>query len=178
MANVPTSFSLGSGQPVAAEDDNETMQLVTFTIDDEEYGVNIMAVREIRAWSETTQIPNTPDYVRGVINLRGTIIPIFDLRARFGHGLTQPGDRHVVIIVAVDGKVVGLLVDAVSDILTTPLNRIAAVPQLERTVDNEYLAGLITVEKRMVTLIALDRLFGTAALNEAAGVAQNMGAAS
>src|SRR3546814_8378721 len=78
-----------------------TLQLVSFTVGKEEYGVDIMAVREIRAWSETTPLPNTPDVVRGVINMRGAIVPIFDLRARFGMQRTEPTKYNVVIIVSV-----------------------------------------------------------------------------
>src|SRR3546814_4961963 len=90
-----------------------TVQLVSFTVGKEEYGVDIMAVREIRAWSETTPLPNTPDVVRGVINMRGAIVPIFDLRARFGMQRTEPTKYNVVIIVSVASRIVGILVDAV-----------------------------------------------------------------
>ena len=89
-------------------------QFVTFTIGEEEYGVDIMMVREIKGWSPTTTLPNSPPYVRGVINLRGIIVPIFDLRMRFGMGLNEPGATHVVIIVKIGARTVGLLADGVS----------------------------------------------------------------
>src|ERR1700759_1598584 len=88
-------------------------QFITFTLGDAEYGIDIMKVREIKGWTETTRIPNAPAHVRGVINLRGVIIPIFDLNARFGNGLTDPTAMHVVIIVQTGQRTVGLLVDTV-----------------------------------------------------------------
>ncbi len=93
-------------------------QFITFTLDAQEYGVDIMRVREIKGWTETTALPQAPSYVRGVINLRGIIVPILDLRARFGMGTTIPTRMHVVIIVITDTRTTGLLVDAVSDIIT------------------------------------------------------------
>jgi purine-binding chemotaxis protein CheW len=146
-----------------------TVQLITFTIGEEEYGVDIMAVREIRAWTETTVLPNTPKYVRGVINLRGTIVPIFDLRARFGMGETEPTKTHVVVVVGINGRTIGILVDTVSDILTVAEQDVRAVPDMELTVDGAFLNGLITVQDRMVALIQLDRLFEAPALAAAAG---------
>src|SRR6187200_1479888 len=101
-------------RPAAGEN---TQQFITFTLGPEEYGIDIMVVREIKGWTETTPIPNAPDYVRGVINLRGVIVPIFDLRARFGMGLTTPTRMHVVIIVDTRSRTIGLLADAVSDII-------------------------------------------------------------
>jgi len=137
----------------------ETIQLITVTIGDEEYGVDIMEVREIKAWTETTTLPNTPKFVRGVINLRGAVLPIYDLRARFGLGLTEPTKLHVVVIVAVEDKSIGILVDAVSDILIIPKDEIRAVPEMERSIDEAYLSGLVTVEGRMVALLAVEKLF-------------------
>src|SRR4051794_40786190 len=91
--------------PISAEE-----QYVTFTVGSEEYGVNILSVREIRGWTAETKLPNMPDYVRGVVNLRGIIIPIFDLRARFGGGQTQVSRRHVVVVLQVGERTRGVLV--------------------------------------------------------------------
>jgi purine-binding chemotaxis protein CheW len=104
------------GDSSAAASQN-TLQLIAFSIDEQIYGVEITTVREIRAWNGATPLPNTREYVRGVINLRGTIVPIFDLRARFGDGQTQPTKNHVVVVMSVGDKWIGILVDAVSDIL-------------------------------------------------------------
>ncbi len=135
-------------------------QFITFTIDRNEYGVDIMAVREIKGWTHATRLPNAPIHVRGVINLRGTMVPVFDLRARFGLGETDAGKTHVVIIVSVAARIVGMLVDTVSDILTVAEGDIRPVPEIDRDFDGDYLAGLVSVEDRMVALLTLETLFG------------------
>src|ERR1043165_3519700 len=90
-----------------------TIQFISFAIGDDQYGVDIMAVREIKGWSEITPLPKQPDYVRGVLNLRGIIVPIIDLRCRFGQGLTEATPLHIVIIVQIGAKPIGLLADRV-----------------------------------------------------------------
>jgi purine-binding chemotaxis protein CheW len=109
----------------------ETQQFLTFTIDEAEYGVDIMSVREVKGWSDTTRLPNRPEHIRGVLNLRGVIIPIFDLRARFSQGLTQATEKHVVVILAIGSRIAGVLVDAVSDILTVGVDEIKPAPSGE-----------------------------------------------
>lgn len=131
-----------------------TLQLIAFSIDEQIYGVEITTVREIRAWNGATPLPNTREYVRGVINLRGTIVPIFDLRARFGDGQTQPTKNHVVVVMSVGDKWIGILVDAVSDILTVSKDDIHNVPE-GNSIDTELLNGIVTHESRMVGLIDL-----------------------
>lgn len=146
----------------AADQDVETgklVQFVSFKVDESEYGIDIMAVREIQGWVNVTNLPNTPEYVRGVLNLRGVIVPIFDLRCRFGNGLTEATALHVVIIVAVGERIMGLLVDAVSDILTINTEEILPVPDVEAHRDQKFLDGLITVQERMVALLEIERLF-------------------
>jgi Chemotaxis signal transduction protein len=135
-----------------------TRQFISFTIGDEEYGVDIIAIREIKGWSAVTALPDTPDYMRGVIDLRGAIIPILDLRARFGGGHTQVNSRHVIIVVAVGGLDVGILVDAVADIITVNAGDIQPIPELEHAHRAEVLSGIVTVEGRMVALLDLSRL--------------------
>jgi purine-binding chemotaxis protein CheW len=130
------------------------LQLIAFSIGAETYGVEITTVREIRAWNGATPLPNTRDYVRGVINLRGTIVPIFDLRARFGDGRTAATKTHVVVVMSVGEKWVGILVDAVSDILTVSKDDIHPVPE-GNALDSELLTGIVTHESRMVGLIDL-----------------------
>lgn len=140
-------------------------QFISFRIAGEEYAIDIMAVREIKGWSETTALPNQPQHVLGVMNLRGTIVPVFDLRCRFGMGLTEASRSHVVIIVAVIDRIVGLLVDAVSDILTIDASEIRPVPEMDRSVSAEFLSGIVSVNDTMVVILALEALFsqGTAA---------------
>jgi purine-binding chemotaxis protein CheW len=141
---------------VAAEN---SQQFITFTLGAEEYGIDIMVVREIKGWSETTMIPNAPAHVRGVINLRGVIVPIFDLRARFGMGLTATTAMHVVIIVSAGTRTIGLLVDTVSDIIAVDPKSIRAVPEMGIAAEVQFLDGLVAIEDRMVTLVSLKGLF-------------------
>ncbi|NVJ97626.1 MAG: purine-binding chemotaxis protein CheW [Alphaproteobacteria bacterium] len=135
------------------------VQFVSFQVGKSEYGIDIMAVREIQGWTSVTALPNTPDYVRGVLNLRGAIVPIFDLRCRFSGKPTEATPLHVVIIVAVENRIMGLLVDAVSDILTINCEQILDVPEVETQVDQRFLSGLITVDDRMVALLEINKLF-------------------
>jgi len=116
-------------------------------------------VREIKGWTMITPLPNQPDYVLGVLNLRGAIVPIFDVRCRFGKGLTRATPMHVVIIVTVESRTIGLLVDAVSDILTIDTVEIRPVPDLERATGNEFMSGIIPTGSGMVVLLDLDNLF-------------------
>lgn len=138
----------------AEVDAQNALQLIAFSIGEQTYGVEITTVREIRAWTGATPLPNTRDYVRGVINLRGTIVPIFDLRARFGEGQTAPTKTHVVVVMSVGDKWVGILVDAVSDILTVSKDDIHSVPE-GNSLDTELLNGIVTHDNRMVGLIDL-----------------------
>ena len=136
-----------------------SQQFLTFTVNGEEYGVDIMTVREIKGWTETTRLPNSPDYMRGVMNLRGLIIPIFDLRARFSGELTNANSSHVVIILAVGDRNVGVLVDAVSDILTVNADELKPAPELEQGKDVNFIAGLISIEQRLVVVLTVENLF-------------------
>jgi purine-binding chemotaxis protein CheW len=135
-------------------------QFLTFTVGEGEYGVDIMSVREIKGWSEVTRLPNRPDHMRGVMNLRGLIIPIFDLRCRFGQGLTEAGDKHAIVILAVGDRTIGVLVDAVSDILEVTTGEIKPAPQQEEAAaEGRYVSGLIAREGRMVVLLRMEDLF-------------------
>jgi purine-binding chemotaxis protein CheW len=141
-------------------DDNEIMQLLAFNVNQEEFAIDIMVVREIKSWSCITRLPNSPEYLLGVLNLRGVIIPIFDLKCRFGKGLTDIQAKTVVVITAVGTKTVGMIVDNVSDILNTSKNLIAPAPHVGSDESNIYISGLISMEKRIVVVLDLNRLFG------------------
>lgn len=136
-----------------------TQQFVTFAIGKEEYAVDIMQVREIQAWTEVTVLPNQPIYMRGVLNLRGIIVPIFDLRSRFGQGKTDATNIHVVVIIAVGDRIIGILVDRVSDILTVDSSEIRTVPDMDDNDEGEHIIGLVTAEDRMVALLDTGSLF-------------------
>lgn len=133
-------------------------QIISFAIDDDQYGVDIMAVREIKGWSEITHLPRQPDSVRGVLNLRGAIVPIIDLRCRFGQGLTEASPIHVVIIVQVGTRQVGLLADRVLDIVSFDMSQVQPVPKIAQASRIDFLSGLVTVENAMIALIDLYNL--------------------
>lgn len=141
-------------------------QFLTFTVESEEYGVDIMTVREIKGWTETTRLPNSPEFMRGVMNLRGLIIPIFDLRARFKRGVTEATAKHVVIILAVGNRNIGILVDTVSDILNTSSDQIKPAPAADTQVAAEFISGLISLDNRMVVLLNVEHLFDTQQLEK------------
>jgi purine-binding chemotaxis protein CheW len=132
-------------------------QYISFTVEGQEYAIDIMSVREIKGWSLCTTLPNTPEYIRGVINLRGIVIPILDLRARFGRGFTQVTKSHVVMIVTVGERTLGILVDSVSDILTVKTDDIRAVPEVNAE-QRVIFSGLVNVEDRLVGLLLLEPL--------------------
>lgn len=133
-------------------------QVISFAIGDDQYGVDIMAVREIKGWSEITYLPRQPDYVRGVLNLRGVIVPIVDLRCRFGQGLTEATALHIVIIVQIATKPIGLLADRVLDIVSFEASQVQPVPRIANGSRINFLAGLITIEGSMIALIDLPNL--------------------
>jgi purine-binding chemotaxis protein CheW len=142
----------------AAADPGRTRQFVTFTLGEQPYCVDIMSVREVRTSNAITPLPGAPDFVRGVINLRGTIVPILDLRARFGQGRTEPSQSHAVVIVTIDGRLNGLLVDGVSDILSVGASKIAPIPESDGERRNPFFEGLVTQGDTMLIVIGLDRV--------------------
>jgi purine-binding chemotaxis protein CheW len=144
------------GQAATAISDGT--QFISFTIGDESYGVDIMAVREIKVWSEITRLPEQPDFVRGVLNLRGAIVPIVDLRCRFGQGLTEATALNVVIIVQIESQLVGLLADHVSDIVTVDPTKIKPVPKIGQNARSAILSGIVSIESDLIALIELSRL--------------------
>src|SRR5882724_12558947 len=142
-------------------------QVISFAIGDDQYGVDIMAVREIKGWSEITHLPKQPEYVRGVLNLRGVIVPIIDLRCRFGQGLTEATPLHVIIIVQIEHQLVGLLADRVSDIISIDTAKIKSVPKVAQSARLDFLSGIVTVENSMIALIELSNLISQPVANEA-----------
>ncbi|KQN71823.1 chemotaxis protein CheW [Sphingomonas sp. Leaf62] len=133
-------------------------QLITFQLGDQILGVDIMAIREIRAWSPATPLPNVPPYVRGVVNLRGVVLPVFDLRHRLNWGMTDPSARHVIIVVRIDEQLQGIIVDAVNDIVSIHPDAMQPIPDMGDTEASRFLEGLATIDNRMILVLALDRL--------------------
>ncbi|HWU77720.1 MAG TPA: chemotaxis protein CheW [Rhodanobacter sp.] len=140
------------------QDAAQTLQQLTFSLADEEYGVDILAVREIRGWTQVTRIPQTPVHLLGVLNLRGAIVPIMDLRLRFGLEREAYGDNTVVIVVALGERLFGIVVDAVSDVIDINASAIKPVPDMGAVVDTRYLKGIATHSERMVMLLDVERL--------------------
>jgi purine-binding chemotaxis protein CheW len=137
------------------------VEFISFSIGEEQYGVDIMAVREIKGWTEITHLPKQPEYVRGVLNLRGVMVPIIDLRCRFGQGKTEATPLHIVIVVQVEHRLVGLLADRVLDILAFDSGQVQPVPQIARSTRIDFLSGLVTVDGTMIALVDLPNLLAT-----------------
>ena len=142
----------------ASTHDAPASQYLTLNLAQEEYGVDILAVREIRGWTPVTRIPQAPSYVLGVLNLRGAIVPVIDMRLRFGLPREDYGPTTVTVIVTVAGRNFGVVVDGVSDVLDVTAANLRPVPDMGTTVDTEYLKGLTAVDERMVLLLDVDKL--------------------
>ena len=141
-------------------------QYLTFCLGDEEYGVEILKVQEIRGYSAITPIPNTPRYLKGVMNLRGTIVPVVDLRAKFSMAEAEYNQFTVIIVVMVGTKVMGLVVDAVSDVLNIPKTDIQPTPDFGGQVDAEFIEGLAKAGEKLVVLLDIDKVLGDEELHE------------
>ncbi len=133
-------------------------ELMAFRIGAQEFCVDIMAVREIRGFTPATPLPQSPGFVRGVINLRGAVLPIVDLSARLGFGPAEPTARHVIMVVQVGDQVVGLLVDAVSDILTVSSEAVQPTPDVASDMAKMFVRGVLAIDGRMISHIALDNV--------------------
>ena len=133
-------------------------ELISFRIGAQEFCVDIMAVREIRGWTQATPLPQAPSYVRGVINLRGAVLPIVDLSARLGLGATEPSVRNVIIVVRIGQRLVGLLVDAVSEVLTVTSGVIQPTPDVSCDAVKMFIKGILALDGRMISWILLDRI--------------------
>lgn len=136
----------------------ERRQFITFRSGEQEFGADIMAIREIRGFTQTTRLPHAPDYVLGVINLRGVVLPVIDLNARLGRGATEANPKHVIVVVKAGERNIGLLVDAVSDIMTVTAADVQPTPELARDGQAEFVEGIAVLDKRMVTILSMDRL--------------------
>jgi purine-binding chemotaxis protein CheW len=133
-------------------------EFITFEIGDRRLGIDVMAIREIRAWSPATPLPNTPAYVRGVVNLRGVVLPVLDLSQRLGWGATEPSGRHVIIVVRVAEQLQGIIVDAVSDIVMLNQTDIQPVPDVGQSAAAAFLEGIATIDGKLIMILGLDRI--------------------
>jgi purine-binding chemotaxis protein CheW len=135
--------------------DGEVVELLSFRVGEQEYSVDIMSVREIRGWTRATSLPHSPTYVRGVINLRGTVLPVIDLAQRLGLPSGELTDRNVIIVVNIEGRTVGLLVGAVSDILSIPQEELSPPPELAADKSQTFINALTIVDGRMIRVLDL-----------------------
>ena len=167
-----THAALADGiQPAGAVEDltgfaSDGNQFLTFRLQDEEYGIDILQVQEIKHYSHITPIPNTPMHIKGAMNLRGTVVPILDLRLKFSMPATDYDQYTVIIVVTVGARVVGLVVDAVNDVLNVSADDCEPPPDLGADVDASWITGLAKNEDRLITLLNIERLVGADAVRE------------
>lgn len=133
-------------------------EYLSFGLGDAEYSVEIMSVREIRGWTRTTSLPHSPSYVRGVINLRGAVLPVIDLAVRLGLPASEPEERNVIIVVDVDARTMGLRVDAVSDILTLSEDQLQPPPDVATNAGARFVKALTILDDRMVRVLDLTQV--------------------
>lgn len=149
--------------------EGEGDQYLTFLLAGEEYGVDILRVQEIKGWDNVTPIPNTPDYIKGVINLRGTIVPIVDLRERFTLDTIPYGPTTVVIVLKVNSdagsRIMGIVVDAVSEVYNIKAEDLKAAPDFGQAISTDFVLGLATVDEKMVIVLDIDHLLNSSVLN-------------
>jgi purine-binding chemotaxis protein CheW len=150
-----------------------TLDVISFGIGVNQYGVAIMSVREIKGWSGATQLPHQPDYVRGVVDLRGVMVPIIDLRRRLGQGTTEATPTHIVIIVAIGERLVGLLADRVLDIVTFEKSSIQPVPRVAQGSGADCLSGLVSTNDAMIAIVDLSQLLSKEHATAMASAASN-----
>ena len=138
----------------------DIMQLVTFKLSNEEYAVDILKVQEINRMKEITRVPNTPAYVEGVINLRGKVIPVVNLRSKFSLTERENDIQSRIMIMDIQGITMGLVVDAVSEVLRIPSNIVEPTPPMASNISTEYIKGIAKLEDRLIILLDMDMLVG------------------
>jgi len=146
----------------AAAANDQGREFLAFKLGSEEYGIDILKVQEIRGYEAVTRIANAPEFIKGVINLRGIIIPVVDMRIKFKLGEPVYDQFTVVIILNINGRVVGMVVDSVSDVTTLTPDQIRPAPDMGNAFSNEYLIGLGTIDERMLILVDINKLMSSA----------------
>ncbi|HVL76493.1 MAG TPA: chemotaxis protein CheW [Noviherbaspirillum sp.] len=137
-------------------------EFLAFKLGKEEYGIDILKVQEIRGYETVTRIANAPEFIKGVVNLRGIIVPIVDMRIKFNLGTPTYDQFTVVIILNIAGRVVGMVVDSVSDVITLAPEQVKPAPEMGTALNTDYLIGLGTLDQRMLILVDIDRLMSSA----------------
>lgn len=134
------------------------LEFLAFTLGQEEYGIDIQKVQELRGYEAPTRIANAPDFIKGVVNLRGVIVPIVDMRIKFKLGTPAYDQFTVVIILNIAGRTIGMVVDSVSDVITLTPDQVKPAPQIGSALDIDYMTGLGTLDERMLILVDIDKL--------------------
>ena len=155
-----------------ASDGTGTLQLVSFRLAEEEYGIEITKIREIILITEITQVPETPHYVKGLVNLRSTVIPVIDLRIRFGLPEGELTGESRIMVLHVGSQTIGIVVDAVSEVLRVTQEQIAPPPPTVAGLGREYLTGLVKLEDRLLILLDVDKIFDQEEVAELQAVAR------
>jgi len=153
-----------------------TREVLVFVLGGDEYGVDILKVQEIRGYDKVTPIPAAPAYVKGVVNLRGTIVPVIDLRVKFGLAEVRYDEFTVVVILRLATRVVGVVVDGVSDVVALTASEVRAAPEFSAVVDASFISGVATQAERLVLLLDIEKLLSTGDLNVLARAAEGAGA--
>jgi len=155
------SRSVSDSQPRGASKGEPEHEFLTFTLGNEEYGIDILKVQEIRGYNAVTPIVSAPAFIKGVMNLRGTIVPIVDLRIKFGVGKAEYDAFTVVVVLRIMNRTIGIVVDSVSDVLQLTSEEIRQPPQFGAALDTEYLMGLGALEGRMLILVDIEKLISS-----------------
>ena len=160
---MQTSESSSSNTAIqGTADDSGAGEFLAFTLGREEYGIDILRVQEIRGYEPVTRIANAPEFIKGVVNLRGIIVPVVDMRIKFNLGTPTYDAFTVVIILNIVGRIVGMVVDSVSDVTTLSAEQIRPAPQMGTALDTDYLIGLGTLDERMLILVDIEKLMSSA----------------
>lgn len=169
----PATQTESNGGEGGATKRSGSMQLVSFKLSDETYGIEITKIREIILVGEITRVPETPHYIKGLINLRSSVIPVIDLRARFGLPETELTQDSRIMVLNVGRRTIGIVVDSVSEVLRVSEDQISPAPPTVASLGNEYMTGLVRLEEQLLILLDVDKLFGEqskAAMDKAVAV--------
>ena len=156
MTSTQNTTSRDNATPIPS-----ALEFLAFTLGQEEYGIDIQKVQELRGYDSGTRIANSPDFIKGVVNLRGVIVSIIDMRIKFNLGTPTYDQFTVVIILNISGRTIGMVVDSVSDVITLTSQQLKPPPQMGSALDTEYLIGLGTLDDRMLILVDIDKLMSS-----------------
>jgi len=152
------SYTTQTQTSLEAAGESTGNEFLAFTLGREEYGIDILRVQEIRGYEPVTRIANSPDFIKGVVNLRGTIVPIVDMRIKFNLGNVTYNDLTVVIVLNISNRVIGMVVDGVSDVISLTAEQIRPPPEMGSALDTKYILGMGTVDNRMIILVDIEKL--------------------